>query len=486
VSFSAGDRYAILAMSRGRPDIAYKWWFGWEPLPKQFVMSVAPQHRQVILGSIRSGKTLGTMYKEAAKAAVIPDYRFLNCSISSDQAALMFKNLCGVIAQNARFKALVDGDPIKKPYPTIRFKYGGSMEFRSVGYQADLLRGFEWDTINFDEGGYCEDEFTIRTLEGRTIGVRETGYPREGKLCITTSPTAAEWLREMVERGVPPNGRYLTMVMTIFENHHLPQAEVDAIVDDYPEELVEQELYARLPDFSGGIFARQFVVGAENMELNDIIDNAESSGIVKEYHPQHGLHKLEIPPSPTGRFVLAGDPGTGNFPKRNAGTVTVFDVNRKPARLVYFDWTAGNGSIMPFLNSYKYAIERYRPEYRGFDATGPQKMLDELAFDAVGIDVDALNFQRDKSAYINSLQVALARHEIEWPFIKGLRNQLTGYREPDKHIAQDIVCSLGMSAYLMKRYTGIGEEQTTEYQAPPRRPVRRVRRASRRTQRAAM
>ena len=43
-----------------------------------------------------------------------------------------------------------------------------------------------------------------------------------------------------------------------------------------------------------------------------------------------------------------------------------------------------------------------------------------------------------------------------------------------------------MSAYLMKRYTGIGEEQTTEYQAPPRRPVRRVRRASRRTQRAAM
>jgi hypothetical protein len=64
-------------------------------------------------------------------------------------------------------------------------------------------------------------------------------------------------------------------------------------------------------------------------------------------------------------YLLASDPGTASPPKRNSPVVMVWDVTEKPYELVYFHWVSGNGSYIPWLNSMKYALEKYNPHLRG-------------------------------------------------------------------------------------------------------------------------
>ena len=87
--------------------------------------------------------------------------------------------------------------------------------------------------------------------------------------------------------------------------------------------------------------------------------------------------------------------------------------------MVYFDWVSGKGSYNPFLYSYKKAMEMYRPVLKGMDTTGPQKAIDELAFENMGLSIDGINFARDKDAMLNSLSMDVVNHAIKWPVIKG-------------------------------------------------------------------
>ena len=133
---------------------------------------------------------------------------------------------------------------------------------------------------------------------------------------------------------------------------------------------------------------------------------------------------------------------------------------------------------MPFLNSYKYALSKYHPMIKLLDTTGPQKALNELAFEQLGIETDGFNFSRDKDAALNSLSLAVTNHEISWPLVKGLVKQMSTYtRENDKKhdFPQDIVMMLSMLAFGM-RYAP--EEPLVDIEEKPAnwaRPWRKVR-----------
>jgi hypothetical protein len=167
--------------------------------------------------------------------------------------------------------------------------------------------------------------------------------------------------------------------------------------------------------------------------------------------PRHGVTHFELPYDPRRVYIMGGDPGTENVPKRSAAPVIVTDVTEKPYRVVYFDWVSGNGSYKPFLQSYKYALGKYNPILKGIDATGPQKALDELAFEAYGIQTDKLNFSSEKDAMLNALSMLITNQAIRWPPIKGLLRQMGEYtRARDKQIAQDIVMTLAEIAHLAR------------------------------------
>ena len=460
-------------------------YYDWNPMKHQYAVFYAPQPNVTFVAGIGAGKTsaLGMLF--LTRALTIPYYRALNTSISSFQANLMFELLRGMIESNTRIQRFIKEIRVK-PYPKITTHINSYIAFMTVGFQAQGIRGSEWDEINFDEGGYERSEETIIALRGRLRGRREDGTPRIARLFVTTTPTDVPWLRKRWERGVPDSKiedydpkSYFSLRATLFDNVYIPDWQREEIIKDMPAEMVKQEVMAEFPDWGESEFAEEHINACENPELNALMehytnpivvheDGSETSGtpvkgaLVMEL-PRIGIVRWEMPAEAGRIYAMAADPGTGNPPKRNAGVVMVFDVTHKPYRLVFMHWVSGNGSYTPWLATLKYALEKYNPVIRGLDSTGPQKAIDELVLEREGIHVDSVTFSTDKTAMLNSLKLMVQNHEIEWPFIKGLRTQLRAYRRDDKDLAQDLVATLMVFAYVVRF---LQPKEVTTYQLP--------------------
>jgi len=433
-----------------------------------------PCQKNYLAGSVvnhNSGKTAGKAISFLTKALTQPWYRGLNTSISSFQATLMYQYLLPLVEGNrvSRFISEVRS----KPYPKIKTVFNSYLAFMTVGYEAQGIRGSEWDEINFDEGGFERSEATIIALRGRLRGTRENKVPRLARMSVTTTPTDVPWLRTRWERGTPGSTMevhqpksYAAIRSTLYDNHHIPDWQREEIVKDMPEEMLKQEIFAEFPDWGDSEFSEAHINACENHWLNAELelmfnpvvvheDGTESAGRPVEgcctmELPRVGTVLWEMPANPKRTYMAATDPGTASPPKRNAGVTIVFDVTEKPYRLVFFKWTSGNGSYIPWLRDFKYALEKYQPIARAMDATGPQKALDELVLEREGIPVDGIHIGSDKMNMLNSLKMLLQNHEIEFPFIKGLRSQLRAYKIKDEKIAQDIVSTLMVFAYVAR------------------------------------
>jgi len=438
------------------------WYFGMQMLPKQVILHHASQKNILVVGGVASGKTSARALSALAYATTIPHYRFLNVSISSFQANLMFDFLISRIEGNRKFEKLVKVTR-KRPYPEVELITGSQLSFMTVGYEAQHIRGSEFDEINFDEGGFEPKEATISALRGRLRGTRPDGTTRMGRLTITTTPTDIPWLYERWQRGEDKENegydpqRYLSLRMTIYENIYLPQWQIEEIEKDTPDELKAQELSAEFPVLIENEFPRDQINTITDM---DWLSDAEAknqvepgySGYKVVQSTRNGVVHWETPVESGHIYIIAGDPGTNNPPHRNSPSVMVMDVTEKPYKLVYHSWPNGNGKYAPFLSNYRYALEKYNPVYKGIDATGTQKAIDELAFEQYGIELNSLNFQKDKYAMVNALKMLVQRGGFRMPFIKGIRQQLASYKLPDNKIAQDLICSLMQIAHLA-RYT---------------------------------
>jgi hypothetical protein len=142
--------------------------------------------------------------------------------------------------------------------------------------------------------------------------------------------------------------------------------------------------------------------------------------------------------------------------------VIVLDITgfpQYPVTMRMFHWVYGGGSYMPFLSSFKTAMNLYRPVGAAFDATGAQKAMDELAFSDVGegILVEGMNLAGRKQAYHNAIKLIMQRGLLRYPYIRGLRRQLAQYAFPDTKLSQDIVSALQIAGGWMRRRIFSGE-----------------------------
>ena len=241
-------------------------------------------------------------------------------------------------------------------------------------------------------------------------------------------------------------------------NTHLSRHTIKLMEQEYPDEMIDVELRAKFPDYGMSMFAKSHINACFNQSLNDAMELAlrpeegkPLPGYREEVHHRHGTTLFEMPYTPGHIYILAGDPGTDSPPRRNSPNIVVLDASVRPAKMVYFHWVDGRGSYNPFLNSFRYAINKYHPVLKGLDSTGTQKAIDEIAFENNGISVDGINFQKDKEAMLNSLISVISNHDIEMPVIRGINQQLSLYsRDKDKKLAQDIVMTLAMAAFLLR------------------------------------
>lgn len=461
---SDADREILPLAKRqhGGFHIACQWYLnGWTPMAKQYAFHQIVVPNVTFLAGIAAGKTTAVAGSYLMDCISTPYFGALNTSVTSVQAELVFEMVMGWVEGNSKLEHLIE-DITLRPWPSIEFKNFSYWHFRTMGKDARFIRGSEYDRINVDEAGLVYDDTGLKVLRGRLRGKRPDGTTRMARLDVTTSPTDAPWLRERFNMGDKGHQTfeeaYRSIRATIYENEHLTAEQIALMEKDYTEEMIDVELRALFPDYGMSEFPKRHLDICEDMALNDQMTLAlrppdggkPKKGYKLEEHPRYGVTHWEMPAVPSGRYVMAGDPGTGDPPKRNAGVVIVARTDTKPYEIVYFDWVFGRGSYKPFLNSFKYAINKYRPVLKGLDSTGPQKALEELAFENEGIEVSGLNFQRDKDAMINALSLAVTDHWFRWPVIKGFRQMRQYRRQEDKKLAQDIVMTMAELAYLCR------------------------------------
>lgn len=453
-----------LALRSGKGfHIAAKWYFNWEPLWYQYAFHQLEVPNVTFLAGIAAGKTTSVAASYMMDCITIPYFKALNTSVTAKQSELPFEMVQPWLENNTKVAHLVE-DVILRPYPTIKFYNGSEWVFRTAGKDARFIRGHEFDRINYDEAGLDYAGETLKVLRGRLRGVRPNGTLRMCRMDITTSPTDAPWLIERFERGWKDSPaydalNYHSFRIATYDNTRLTKQSIELMEKEYSDDMIDVELRAMFPEYGMSMFPKSHIIACTDQSLNDAVELAlrpEDGGKPKpgyklEEHPRYGITKFELPADPKSIYVLGGDPGQDSPPHRNAPVVMVMDITKKPYKIVYFNWIEGKGSYTPFLQSFKYAIDKYMPVLRGIDITGTQKAIDELAFENMGITVDGISFNRDKEAMLNSLSLMITDHMVEMPVIKGLQRQLASYtRDMDNKIPQDIVMTMAELAFLAR------------------------------------
>lgn len=452
------DDRLILRESAGDCNVFTKWYFGYELMPGQWTLVHATQPNILLLGGRGGGKTWGPMLGAPYWCVMAPGFRYLNTSLTSDQAFIPFELFCQLVSENEKFAKFLADEPKKKPFPHIIFFNGSRMDFKTVGREEEAVtkRGFEYDWINIDEGGYVSAKI-VAVLRSCLRGTRiPTKEPRLGRLSITTTPTAEEWVAGFWEKGQAGrkhDPHYLSLRMKTEDNIHLTEQDVYLMRDLYTAEEARVELDAELPDVQERTFPHRHIVQCEDRTLNEQLDKlmAERNAETKKHYDQHwGLLRFELPPEKGHVYILAGDPGTGNPPYRGAGVCMVFDITDVPAKMVALWWVSGHGAWEPWLSAFKFLLGKYNPILRGIDVSGAQTFIEEREFRRHGVDITGIQMSHRKDILITALQLFLERRRGVFPFIQGLRSQLGHYKPQDKKLAQDLVMTLGEIALLLQ------------------------------------
>lgn len=444
---------------------------GYVPLQWHLEFHRAKPLERYVIGLAGSGKTMGIGALAMYMCATIPNFKFVNVAPTQFQSRQMLnsiRDVCGNTLFTQKFIAW-HGKKwfVEAPYIRIDFQNGSSAEFMNVDKNAENIQSSYGDWYNIDEAGLLNelDEFGRESLAGILIGVasrmRATapgGRPRMGLLSLISMAYDCDTLWDRYEAALTPNKTSWGRLVTHRDNPYLSKADIARIERNAREAGVEDQWMKGLrPQPMGAEISEKIVKPVFRSEINEYAKEQAAAGVPGwEYQEGSiGVYMYEEPRQRDHVYLMAGDPGQGNAPDRNAPSIMVWDVTdfpEQPARLAALWWGFGNGRYQPFIQKFESLIHKYKVDemYRGYDSTASQKAIAELSFEAGGMPVLPLGFDGVKKwQYLNALKIILGRELMKSPEIDGLRKQLTRYRIPDAKIAQDLVSSMAMCAFLM-------------------------------------
>ena len=433
----------------------------------QLLFHHAAQPNVVIIGGVGSGKTVGTGVSAATWAAMLEHFHFMDIAPTSWQASLMFDAILR-FAEVGTYASKFITKVSRKPYPLITLYNGSTLRFMTAQDDIARLRGWEGDWLHGDEFGFINTlGTTCAIMRTRLRGVTPKGRHRLGRLSLTTTATDNPELWERFDRHYQNPKNYLSFTVRTDQNPHLTSRDVELMMEDIPEELRAIEMDGNRPMGRGRFFPVNVVQTAEDASINELIQaavKAKTPGACYEESPRLGVAKFSLPAVPGHEYLIAGDPGTGNPPRRNAGVIGVFDITGFPgefgskAELVAFSWVTGNGRYDAFVEQYKTWWEYYHCQLSNvIECTGPQKSFSEYAF-TLGLDgqqmlIEGMDLSGNKkNEALQALIQLFQRGMLRIPFIRGMRNQLIGYDLPDTKLAQDIVSMMMVAAAWLRTW----------------------------------
>lgn len=473
-AMNALDR-EILTYAGDDIDLWSRGYFDQGLLPYQCYFYHAPQKDKMLIAGIRTGKSFLAARGALHLMQFNPGSRFLNTSISSEQAKIVYNN-CLEMCNANRFKHWVEHVQAS-PYPLIRLVNGSELWFRSIGYEAELIRGFEFDCINVDEAAYVSHELAIKTLRGRLLGVNPlTGKYRLGIIWFISSPKGQSWLFERWKKGDPAYpgadpSQYLSLRATIWDNIHLNPEAIENVMADYTEAMIRQELYGEFLSNADAFFPYESVMaccGEERREVRWLYDqisawNARQNSrtIRSDAGLTSDIVHYECDPQPGHHYVASWDLGKKSTARgRNATVGLVFDITHEPWTQVAYFYREG----MTYVDA-KSEIERWAAKYgserlgcscrTAMDSTGKGDVLEEFIDRERSVDnLEGIVYSgANKPNLLHAGKLAVERELIAFPFIKRQVDQLTNYVTDDKDIPQDIVMAYCQAMYVAREMT---------------------------------
>ena len=439
-----------------------------------------------IIGGYGCGKTLGFGASYLVRAATIPYYKFLNVASVAYQSKMMFESL-RLLLEETRLKEWFinqGGKIIERPYPMIELRndYIGrsTLEFMSGDKNGEKILSWEGDAINIDEAGLIEDlESLCRNLGTRlrgTVRCRDLWDPnkwivrdRECRLsmCSNSWENPYMWWRLELAKQLPDE--YWGRLLSTYDNRNLTDRQIRSFENKITtKEERDRWLRGVRPKGTGDQYSADMIDRCEDQGINVIMTDARERGIegfVIEKADKAGIIIWEMPRDPLRAYMVIGDPGQGNPPYRNAPCIGVWDMlgfPKGPAVLRAFWWGFARGSYQPFVSTMWRYAEKYKTTDIAFDATGTQKMMNELVFERDGLPAIGMDMSGYKHVYNTSLKLFLDKGLLSFPYIPGIRAQLGNYTLPDKKIPQDIVAMFQMSAGYLRKFYYVDQEPDEE------------------------
>lgn len=442
---------------------------GYIPLQWHLDFFRASQLERYVIGLAGCGKTMGIGALAMYMCATVPNFKFVNVAPTQFQSRQMLNSIKDVVGNTLFTDTFIAWHGkkwfVEAPYIRIDFKNGSSAEFMNVDKNAENIQSSYGDWYNIDEAGLLNelDEFGRESLAGILIGVasrmRATapgGRPRMGLLSLISMAYDCDTLWDRYEAALLPNKTSWGRLVTHKDNPYLSKADIARIERNAKEAGVEDQWMKGLrPQPMGAEISEHIINPLFSAKLTD--EMYASKGALEwvvEEGPM-GIYHYERPYEKNHIYLMAGDPGQGNAPDRNAPSIMVWDMTDFPegkAKLAAFWWGFGNGRYQPFISKFEEYIYKYKVDqsFRGYDSTSNQKAIAELSFEAGGLPVLPLGFDGIKKwQYLNSLKILMGKELLSAPEINGLRKQLSRYRIPDTKIAQDLVSSMAMCCFLM-------------------------------------
>jgi hypothetical protein len=425
-----------------------------------------------------------------------PRCRIANASISADQAAIVYNNALDFVSRD-KFQHLVKHVQ-RHPYPSITLFNDAQLWFRSIGYEAELWRGHEFDWINVDEAGYVPRQAAIDTLIGRLLGVRHVnGVPiqRSGLFTMTTSPKGKSWLFDWWKRGDPKfRGADLTKYFSLRartrDNTYLSREAIEDLEASYTERQRQQELEGLFVDSADTVFPYEQIMWA----CNDVdvsgtreFDRPEVASLVSEIHEWLAKKKMSYQDGdlsyyslePERDHVYINSWDLGKKPTRsgrNALVGGVLDITELPWKLVAYRYIQGSsfGAANEYIKEWhhKYSNRAYCETV--IDATGKGDPVNERLEEEERIPVEGIIYSAvTKPQLVMAAQMAFENGWIVFPFIRQMVDQLQAYELMDKEIPQDIVMMLSQALFRARQRTGVigGAKVTVRPHDSFRRPV---------------
>lgn len=472
-----------------------------EPGKWQLKMHTAAQSLVCVIGGVGTGKTLAVGMSAVVWALTTESFKFLNVAQKAWQAHIMWQ-LIMEWAQGTRFEKLII-KAIERPYPkiVIGFKvndtiYQSTLEFMSVADDAMGIFSWRGDKVNIEEAGHIDTlEEVVKNLSTRLTGSTPNGRPYFAQMILISNPwdNPHLWALFDLAREDPDNN--LSISISTRHNKNVPDKQIQDMLKHIPESERTRFLDGTRPEGRGKFFAPAKVYRCENDTDGEAIEfyaNREVPGYRLLHSNKTGVFEFTTPPEPNTNYIILGDPGTDNAPRRNSPVIAVWripeDFPETPMELKAFWWGSGNGQILPFVekllawsgiqspsaeffNTLDTPEPVYNPIFVGIDSTGTQKnfaellnlqiLSDELSetekIAPVGQKVIGLDFSGSKKpTYLLSLRLFVENVLIKWPrSVSGIRQQLLNYdpqldRGGFPKQPQDIVATFAMSAFTAR------------------------------------